>query len=105
MLRDGSLLGIWDIEPPMKAEDSIVFPVQGRTVGIASFTPSLPPSLLLSDCCRKQMFLGFAPKLVFLACVVGQCDPKCNVLFCCCFFKLKKNKQQKHCIIVNSPLG
>lgn len=29
----------------MKAEDSAPFPEQGRTVGIAWFTPSLPPVL------------------------------------------------------------
>lgn len=27
------------------------------------------------------MFLGLAPKLVFLACVIGQCDPTCIMLF------------------------
>lgn len=29
----------------MKAEDSTAFPEQGRIVGIAWFTPSLPPVL------------------------------------------------------------
>lgn len=29
----------------MEAEDSATFPEQGKTVGIAWFTPSLPPVL------------------------------------------------------------
>lgn len=72
----------------MKAEDSTAFPEQGRIVGIAWFTPSLPPVLewLLQE---ANVPWACSKTCIFSLCYRTMWSYMYYAFFCCCFLNSK----------------